>query len=365
MYQSPGNYTKHTESEKTDFVYYTFIPRPLAEGNFFQIDDELSDLLIEAYHTLGVLEGLAKHAPNRTSFAELSLFMECCYSRLIDYQTPLLYSALKGEDTDCITKIASAYRYSDGKAISLPVVSSIFEIAMSGVDKSENVSFRKKQTFMLRAVSNLKVYNPTSPDEILPAMKDIMIYLRKIDFPEVLTKTALVHYQFESIHPFECYNGIVGRILIFMILRATGLKTSYYLSLSEFLYNNKNEYFDIISSTQRSGNHIRWIKFMIRGVFEAANQAVIRLDKYEQIIKCDEATLLSRNVLTKNNVKVYECFKRCLVSQIKPIAGELGISFNTVSKSVDTLVSEGILRAENGQSRHRYFVYGGALEVFM
>ena len=182
MSQSAGNYTKHAEPGKTDFVYYTFVPRPLAEGNFFQIDDELSDLLIEAYHALGVLEGLVKHAPNKASFAELSLFMECCYSRLIDYQTPLLYNALKGEGTDCITNIASAYKYSDGKAISMPVVSSIFEIALSGVDKGEYVSFRKKQTFMLRAVSNLKVYNPTSPDDILPAIKDIMAYLRKIDF---------------------------------------------------------------------------------------------------------------------------------------------------------------------------------------
>ena len=365
MNQSAGNYIKHADSDKTDFVFYTFIPRPLEEGNFFQIDDELSDLLIDAYHALGVLDGSVKYAPNKASFADLSLFMECCYSRLIDYQTPLLYNALKGEDTDYITNIASAYRYSDGKAISMPVLSSVFEIALSDADRGEKVSFRKKQTFMLRAVTNLKVYNPTSPEGILPAMKDIMAYLRKIDFPEVLTKAALAHYQFETIHPFEYYNGIVGRVLIFMILRATGLKAPCFMSLSEFLYNNKNEYFDIISSTQRSGSHIRWIKFMIRGIIEAANQAVIRLDKYEKLIEHSEAIILSGKILTKNNVKVYNCFKRRLVSQIKPIAEELSVSFNTVSKSIDLLVNEGILRAEKDQSRHRYFVYDTAVDVFM
>ena len=100
MDQPVGDYIKRAKSGNTDFTYYTFIPRSLSEGNFFQIDDELSDLLIEAYHVLGELEGTVKYAPNRMSFSVLPLFMEYCYSRLIDCQSPLLYNALKGEDID-------------------------------------------------------------------------------------------------------------------------------------------------------------------------------------------------------------------------------------------------------------------------
>jgi Fic family protein len=217
---------------------------------------------------------------------------------------------------------------------------------------------------MLKGVSNLKIYNPTAPDEIFPTMTDIATYLSKNELTDVLCKTALAHYQFETIHPFEHYNGIVGRILITMTLNSLVLSVPWIITLSEFLYKNKNDYFDIISSTQHSGGYIRWIKFLLLCIQQAASQAIIRLDKYEKIIKRDEAIIISKEIFTKNDVRVFNYFKRHLVSKIKPISEELDVSFNTVSKSVNALLEIGILRMENDQSRHRIFQYNDALDIF-
>jgi len=259
----------------------------------------------------------------------------------------------------------SAYRLSDDKKITATALSDIYKETLGNVEKREEGFYRKKQTFMLNAVSNPKVYNPTSPDEILTAMEDIERYLRVVEFPDVLTKAALAHYQFEAIHPFELYNGIVGRILLFMVLRSVGLEAPRFMSLSEVLYDNKNDYFYIISSTQRSGGYMRLIKFLIRGIYEAASRAIVRIDEYERTIVRDEVAIQSQKISTKHNLEVYNYFRRRLVSKIKPIAEDLGVSFNTVSKSIDALIGVGVLRAEGDQSRHRYFLYNDVLEIFI
>ena len=110
-----------------------------------------------------------------------------------------------------------------------------------------------------------KGYNPTAPDAVL-SLAYFCIYLYNDHNTDPLIKAALVHYQFEMIHPFERYNGIVrtnpcanGSARCFGDARQL-------ICLSECLYHNKNEYFDLLRSTQYSGGYIRWIKFFVNAV---------------------------------------------------------------------------------------------------
>lgn len=96
--------------------------------------------------------------------------------------------------------------------------SKICSIALYGDKAEQQISIRNTQTFLQRAISNLKTYNPTAPEDVLPSLADISAYLYDSE-DDPLIQAALVHYQFEMIHPFEKYNGIVGRILIFMVLK--------------------------------------------------------------------------------------------------------------------------------------------------
>lgn len=76
----------------------------------------------------------------------------------------------------------------------------------------------------------------------------------ELDGIDVLIKAAMCHYQFEMIHPYELYNGIVGRLFVYKMLYSAGLSGIRFLSLSECLYNHKAEYFEKLGQTQKSGN---------------------------------------------------------------------------------------------------------------
>ena len=222
MHPYTGDYTEQRKNEKNNFTYYTFTPRPLKDATLYKMDNELATFLIEAHHNLGQLEGLFQYAPNKNSFCELMLLKECTYSRMIDYDAPNFSDILvrrgtgKG-DMEPINNLLAAYKAADGMQFTAQDYSKICSIALYGDKPEQQMGVRDIQTFLQYAISNLKTYNPTAPEAVLPSLADISAYLYDSG-DDPLIQAALAHYQFEMIHPFEKYNGIVGRILIFMVL---------------------------------------------------------------------------------------------------------------------------------------------------
>ena len=309
MYPYTGDYTEQRKNEKSDFTYYTFTPRPLKGAGLYKMDDELASLLAEAHHSLGQLEGLVQYAPNRSPFCDLMVLKECTYSLMIDYDTPNFQEVLtirgtgKGDMTP-INNLVSAYKEVANMQFAAQDYSRLCSIALYGNRTEQQIGIRDTQTFLQRAISSLKTYNPTAPEAVLPSLADITAYLYDCE-DDPLVQAALVHYQFEMIHPFEKYNGIIGRILPFMVLQNSAGKALPALCMSECLYFNKNEYFDMLRTTQYSGGYIRWIKFFIRILNEAARNSVLLLQKYESIIETDEKTVRMAMPQTKSVGNVY------------------------------------------------------------
>ena len=304
MHPYTGYYTEQRKNEKYNFSYYTFTPRPLEGATLFKMDDELAALLVESHHNLGLLEGLLQFAPNKNSFCELMLLKECTYSRMIDYDEPDFSDILvrrgtgKG-DIEPINNLMSAYKAATGMQFVAKDYSKICGIALYGDKPEQQIGIRDTQTFLQYAIANLKTYNPTAPEAVLPSLADISAYLYDGE-DDPLIQAALVHYQIEMIHPFEKYNGVVGCILIFMVLQKIAGKTLPGLCLSEHLFFNKNEYFDILSATQYSGGYVRWIKYFIRIINEDAQTSVVLLKKYEETIKLDKERLRAEVLQTRS-----------------------------------------------------------------
>lgn len=171
------------------------------------------------------------------------LLKECAYSLMIDYDNPTFQDILvnhgsgKG-DIAPITNLELAYKAARNMTISALSLSKLCGIALYGDNVDKTVDVRNQQIFLYRAKTNIKSYNPTAPTEVLPALADISAYLYNDQDTDPLIKTALVHYQFEIIHPFEQYNGIVGRITIPMILHDITSGSFPLICLSEYLYHN-------------------------------------------------------------------------------------------------------------------------------
>lgn len=361
MHPYTGDYTEQRKNEKFNFTYYTFTPRPLKNATLYKMDNELATLLIEAHHNLGQLEGLFQYAPNKNSFCELMLLKECTYSRMIDYDAPNFSDILvrrgtgKG-DMEPINNLLAAYKAADGMQFTAQDYSKICSIALYGDKPEQQMGVRDTQTFLQYAISNLKTYNPTAPEAVLPSLADISAYLYDSG-DDPLIQAALAHYQFEMIHPFEKYNGIVGRILIFMVLQRIADKALLGLCLSEYLFFNKNEYFDILRSTQYSGGYIRWIKYFIRIINEAAQTSVAQLKRYEEMIKLNEEKLRAKIPKTRSFWGVYEYLKVFPIASIPIAAKHLNLSYNSVSKAFALLQKYNIIMQESNATRNRIWKY--------
>jgi len=357
MYPYTGDYTEHRKNEKYDFTYYTFTPRPLKGAGLYKMDDELASLLAEAHHSLGQLEGLIQYAPNRTPFSDLMVLKECTYSLMIDYNTPNFQEVLtirgtgKGDMTP-VNNLVSAYKEVANIQFAAQDYSRLCSIALYGNRTEQQIGIRDTQTFLQRAISNLKTYNPTAPEAVLPSLADIAVYLYDCG-DDPLVQAALVHFQFEMIHPFEKYNGIVGRVLPFMVLHKIADKALPVLCLSECLYFNKNEYFDVLRTTQFSGGYVRWIKFFIRLIKEASQNSVELLQKYESIIELDENRLKAALLRTRSSRCVYEYLKSFPVSSISTAAADLNLSYNSVSKTFAALQASNLVAHEKNVVRNR------------
>ena len=353
-----GDYIEHIDSNQNNFKYYTFTPRPLMHGDMYKIDDELSTLLIEAHRNIGFLDGLLKYAPNKSAFSELMLLKECTYSRMIDYDGPSFQDVLvsrgsgKGDITS-ITNIELAYKKARDRIISAPVLSELCGVALHGDVTDKTVDVREKQTFLLGVRTNLKTYTPTAPDAVLPALADISAYLYNDKDTDPLIKVALVHYQFEMIHPFERYNGVIGRIIVPMILCDIVREAKPLICLSEYLYHNKNEYFDLLRTTQYSGGYIRLIKFFVNAIGETAKRSARLFMRYENAIAEDEKMLDNIKSQAKSVRRVYNNFKRFPLSSTVYAKEQTGLSFNTVSKAFGILKSMDIIEQQENNTRNR------------
>lgn len=356
-----GDYIEHVDGNNCHFKYYTFIPRSLMRGNLYKLDDELSSSLIDAHRNIGFLAGLLKFAPNKDAFSELMLLKECAYSLMIDYDSPSFQNVLlsrgsgKG-DIAPITNLEMAYKAAQRKTISVPDLGKLCGIALYGDSTSKPLGIRDRQTFLQGVSTSIKTYNPTAPDDLLPALADISAYLYNDKDTDPLIQAALVHYQFEMIHPFEQYNGIVGRIIIPMILRDTANEALPLLCLSEYLYYNKNEYFDLLRTTQYSGGYIRWIKFFVNALGEIARQSARLLVQYENAIFEAEQLIKDSTPSSKSIWSVYNYLKKFPISNISCAMERTSFSFNSVSKAMRIMKEKGIVQ-ESGGVRNRIWEY--------
>lgn len=128
-----------------------------------------------------------------------------------------------------------------------------------------------------------------------------------------------------------------------------------FICLSEFLYWNKNQYFDLLNSTQRSGGHIRWIKFFVKAINEATRLSTQLLMQYENIIASDERKLSVTTPLPKSVFVIYDCLKKYPIINIPVAEKRSGLSFNTVSKALLILEKNGIVKQCGNNSRNRIF----------
>lgn len=149
-----------------------------------------------------------------------------------------------------------------------------------------------------------------------------------------------------------------------MLLSEAGFRAASFLCVSDFLFQNTEAYFSQLSSTNRNGDYLSWIKFIVHGFVSAAKKSVSLIEEYEALIVKDSEKV-KKFALSDNTLLVYDYFKANLAAEIPEVARDLSLSFNTVSKAVELLQKKKILELVNKQVRHRKFIYQKAVVLFV
>ncbi|WP_315897654.1 Fic family protein [Xiamenia xianingshaonis] len=224
--------------------------------------------------------------------------------------------------------------------------------------------FRRSQNWIGPAGCSLNEarYVPPNVDDMQDALANLERYMNADPEIDPLVQAALIHYQFETIHPFLDGNGRIGRMLIVLYLMDRGLLHSPVLYVSYFLKRNQLEYYDRMSEVRRTGNYEQWVRFFLEAVNAAAEDAVASAKALERLHNEDDCAVLQAGA-GKSVSKVFGYVEQHPIMSIKQCASDLSLSYNTVASAVRELCELGILRKTTNAARNRVFSYERYLAI--
>jgi Fic family protein len=361
-----------------EMAYQSFVPNPLPPSPAVELSDEMVALLIKANSQLSILESMATRIPNISLFISMYVRKEALMSSQIegtqatleDVLDPMLDANTNRDVADVVNYI-KATEYAIDRLRELPLCNRLIKethaVLMQGVRGQEKNpgEFRTSQNWIGGQGSTLNNarYIPPSPDDMLDAMSDLEKYINAEDSLDTLIRAALIHYQFESIHPFLDGNGRVGRLLITLFLMEKKVLTTPALYISYFLKKNRVEYYDRMTEVRSKGNYEQWIRFFLQAVVESAEDATLTIDKLMALHEKNIAVISEMGRSTKNVMLVFNYIEANPIIDIRKTSQALGISFNTVSGVVKKLTEAGVLVQTTNISRNRTFAYEDYLAI--
>ena len=363
-----------------DMAYQSFVPAPLPPTPPVDLGSEGLNLLIQANRQLALLEGLAVRIPNMDLFvsmyvrkeALLSSQIEGTQATLDDVLDPLLDENANRSVADVINYI-KASEFAIKRLQELPLCNRLIKethaVLMEGVRGQEKNpgEFRYSQNWIGGQGSTLKNarYIPPNPEDMKEAISDLEKYMNAEDSLDPLVRAALIHYQFETIHPFLDGNGRVGRLLITLFLMEKKILTAPALYISYFLKRNRIEYYDRMTEVRRKGNYEQWITFFLQAVMESAEDAVHTIDQLTALHD-KNMTLLTEGITKRQSdtlKKLFAYLEANPIIEVTKTSQALDMAYNTIARAVAVLEEKGILAQSEKAGKTRIYSYSEYLDI--
>jgi len=368
--------------------YKAFVPNPLPPEPPGLMDEEIIRLLSLADQNTGRLDGACYAVPDTELFiktiAKMYVRKEAVDSSRIEGTRASLIDELELEaglpvssgttDADEIRNYIEAMNYGLKRLEKLPLclrlLREIHEKLLSGV-RGYNRSpgqFRKSQNWIGPPGSaiNTATYIPPPVPEMNEALDAFEKFLHKASNIPALIKIGLLHAQFEMIHPFLDGNGRIGRLLITLYLCQQKILSQPLLYLSKVLSQSRQEYYELLSQIGKNGNWEQWLKFYLRAVVIAAEDAsakikeiVLLRNRHRQLI-IDNMQSRAKSAL----IVLESLFSQPLISLGK-VAELLNVSNQTANTLLKDFVEIGILTEQTGKKRNRVYMYKDYVQMFM
>ena len=359
--------------------YKSFQPE-LISGKWVIDNMEVLSLLSQADRQLGRLDMYSEYIPNIDLFISMHVLKEATQSSKIEGTKTNIEEALlnrediseeKRDDWEEIQNYIAALNKAIEKLNEIPFSSRLIrqthEILLSGVRGKRKLpgEFRSSQNWIGGASISDATFIPPIHTTINEYMGDLEKFAHDNEhyFPELL-KIALIHYQFETIHPFLDGNGRVGRLMITLYLVEKGLLKKPILYLSDFFEKNRTLYYDNLMKVREKQDINQWFKFFLVGVIETAKNSISTFDKILKLQKDIETRIQglgSRSVSANTVVK--QLYQHPVI-QARKVQEITGLSMPTAYKIIEGLEELKVLKEVTGAKRGRLYFFKEYIDLF-
>ena len=361
-----------------EMAYKSFKPNPLPPYPPIVTDEPLLGNLLNATKKIAILDSIAKRIPNVDLFVSMYIRKEALMSSQIegtqctldDVLNPLSVENANRDVSDVINYI-KATEYAIKRLNELPLCARLIRethaVLMEGVRGQEKSpgEFRTSQNWIGGSGSVLRNarYIPPNVEDMNIAISDLEKFINSDTDLDPLICAALIHYQFESIHPFLDGNGRVGRLLITLFLMEKKVLSTPALYISYFLKKNRIEYYDRMTEVRRTGNFEQWVIFFLLALSEAASDAIHAIDELTSLHNANYEKLqgFGKATVTLNTLFTY--LETNPIIEIGKTADALGVAYNTISRAIKTMEELGILILSGKAARTRIYSYESYLSI--
>lgn len=371
--------TRSGTYRQTSTGYKAFHPADLPPEPSISLDGELSLLLSEADRALGAINTIASVLPNPELFVAMFIQKEALLSSQIEGTQSSLTDVLGADeehvptaDVGEVVNYVKAMRYGlhrlieDEFPMSLRLLREIHGVLMQQVRGGKPAltpgEFRSGQNWI--GGVNLKTarFIPPPPDVMAESLDKLERYLYHENDLPALIQCALIHYQFETIHPFNDGNGRLGRLLITFFLVWRGVLEEPMLYLSAYLKTYQQEYYDRLMQVRNSGNFEAWVKFFLEGVVTVSGQVVSTTKRLQQLERDDTDRLIAANA-GQEGIRLLRHLMLQPVVMVKDVMKALAISYGKANNLIATFETAGLLKQISQGRRNRKFAYKAYIDI--
>lgn len=360
--------------------YYKSFQPSLINKQLYVDNMEVLELLSQADRELGRLDMYSKYIPNIDLFISMHVLKEATQSSKIEGTQTNIEDALlekedvpldKRDDWEEVQNYTKAMEWAVNELEKLPFSSRLIrkthKILLQGVRGERKLpgEFRNSQNWIGGATINDAVFIPPVHTSVPELMSDIeeFLYNKEIFIPELL-KIGLVHYQFETIHPFLDGNGRVGRLLIPLYLVSKGILKKPILYLSDFFEKNRKLYYENLMLVRDKSNVSQWFKFFLVGIIETAKSGITTFDNILQLQKQVETSIQKLGSRAANAKKIVDYLYNHPMINAEKVSEVAGISMPSAYKLIVDLEKLKILREVTGSQRGRVYLFDDYLKLF-
>ena len=277
----------------------------------------------------------------------------------------------KRDDWQEVQNYVEAVNYGINRIKELPVctrlIKEIHTILMQGVrgEHKNPGEYRISQNWIGGSKPSNAIYVPPIPNEVSNCLSDLEKFINndEINTPDLI-KIAMIHYQFESIHPFLDGNGRTGRILIPIYLLSKGLISKPCFYISDYIEKNKEAYYDFLSRVRTQNDMISWIKFFLEATIETAKTSRIKFEKIVKFTNEMNSVVLNMPVRPENARMVIDCMYNEPTINRKILMKKTGLKPTALKSVVNSLLEKELIVENTGYSRNQIFTFEKYINLF-